>query len=72
MTPLLETAGWALIHFVWQGCAIAAAVPAPFVNRRPVVHNEPCPTSADCDISKPRRLTRIARAASSSCSTPFR
>ena len=25
MTPLLETTGWALIHFVWQGAAIAAA-----------------------------------------------
>ncbi len=24
MTPLLEIAGWSLIHFVWQGCAIAA------------------------------------------------
>ena len=24
MTPLLQTAGWALIHFVWQGAAIAA------------------------------------------------
>ena len=28
MTPMLETAGWALIHFVWQGCAIAAVVAA--------------------------------------------
>ena len=27
MTPLLETAGWSLIHFVWQGCAIAASPP---------------------------------------------
>ncbi|HKB12650.1 MAG TPA: hypothetical protein VKD69_18435, partial [Vicinamibacterales bacterium] len=23
MTPLLQTAGWTLIHFVWQGAAIA-------------------------------------------------
>ena len=23
MTPFLQTAGWALIHFVWQGAAIA-------------------------------------------------
>lgn len=25
MTSYLQTAGWALIHFVWQGAAIAAA-----------------------------------------------
>src|SRR4029079_8039675 len=25
MTPLLQIAGWTLIHFVWQGAAIAAA-----------------------------------------------
>ena len=25
MTPLLQTAGWGLVHFVWQGVAIAAA-----------------------------------------------
>src|SRR5215218_1385225 len=25
MTPLLQTAGWTLIHFVWQGTAIAGA-----------------------------------------------
>ena len=25
MTPYLQTAGWALIHFVWQGAAIAGA-----------------------------------------------
>ena len=24
MTPLLQIAGWTLIHFVWQGAAIAA------------------------------------------------
>src|SRR6185503_9889007 len=23
-TPILETAGWTLIHFLWQGCALAA------------------------------------------------
>ena len=28
MTPWLETAGWTLIHFVWQGCAIAAVTAA--------------------------------------------
>ena len=28
MTPLLDTTGWALIHFVWQGAAIAAATGA--------------------------------------------
>ena len=22
-TPILETAGWTLIHFLWQGCALA-------------------------------------------------
>jgi hypothetical protein len=21
-TPILETAGWTLIHFLWQGCAL--------------------------------------------------
>ena len=26
MTPFLQTAGWALIHFVWQGAAIAAVL----------------------------------------------
>ena len=26
MTPYLQTAGWALIHFVWQGAAIAAVI----------------------------------------------
>ena len=26
MTPFLQTAGWALIHFVWQGAAIAAVI----------------------------------------------
>ena len=26
--PLLETAGWTLLHFVWQGAAIAVAVAA--------------------------------------------
>ncbi len=29
MTPYLQTAGWALIHFVWQGAAIAGAAAAP-------------------------------------------
>jgi bla regulator protein BlaR1 len=24
-TPLLQVAGWTLLHFVWQGAAIAAA-----------------------------------------------
>jgi beta-lactamase regulating signal transducer with metallopeptidase domain len=28
MTPLLQTAGWTLIHFVWQGTAIAGATSA--------------------------------------------
>src|SRR6185295_13334631 len=28
MTPLLQTAGWTLIHFVWQGAAIAAVIAA--------------------------------------------
>ena len=28
MTPLLQTAGWTLIHFVWQGAAIAGAASA--------------------------------------------
>src|SRR5258708_16530479 len=26
MTPVLQTAGWALIHFVWQGAAIATVM----------------------------------------------
>jgi len=26
MTPFLETAGWALIHFVWKGAALAAVI----------------------------------------------
>ena len=28
MTPFLQTIGWALIHFVWQGAAIAAVASA--------------------------------------------
>ena len=28
MTPLFQTIGWALIHFVWQGAAIAAVASA--------------------------------------------
>src|SRR5262245_6584567 len=28
MTPLLQTAGWTLIHFVWQGAAIALVIAA--------------------------------------------
>ena len=28
MTPYLQTAGWALIHFIWQGAAIAGAASA--------------------------------------------
>ena len=36
MTPLLEIAGWSLIHFVWQGCAIAviAALALRLTERR--------------------------------------
>src|ERR1700738_2703560 len=26
MTPVLQTGGWALIHFVWQGAAIATVI----------------------------------------------
>jgi predicted outer membrane lipoprotein len=38
MTPLLEIAGWSLIHFVWQGCAIGviAAVALRLTERRAV------------------------------------
>ena len=36
MTPFLQNAGWALIHFVWQGAAIAlvAAVALRLTERR--------------------------------------
>ena len=37
MTPLLQNAGWALIHFVWQGAALAlaAALAWRLTERRP-------------------------------------
>ena len=35
MTPLLQIAGWTLIHFVWEGCAIAVvAAVATWVDGR--------------------------------------
>ena len=36
MTPFLQNAGWALIHFVWQGAAIAlvAALALRLTERR--------------------------------------
>ena len=36
MTPFLESAGWALMHFVWQGVAIAvlAAAALRLISRR--------------------------------------
>jgi len=46
MTPFLESAGWALMHFVWQGAAIAVLAAAALSRaradaRRPGRHDAP-------------------------------